>query len=160
MLIKRRKPGTQWESLVASYRYLGGIQSGFTMTKRLGAVSVMLPVCKAPRPHSSIEEFLQGIPIFQMKVSVVEMEWNGNRVSISITFSGIVPFICTAHFTLYVLETNLSRSKWALSNQKQGKYGNLANMADRVIRFFFKLYHESYLVFEISVLNRIQILGA
>ena len=34
------------ESMVDSYRYLGpgGIQSGLTMTKRLGAVSVILPV--------------------------------------------------------------------------------------------------------------------
>ena len=36
----------------------GGYQSGLTMTQSLGEVSVKLPVFKAPRRHSIIEELL------------------------------------------------------------------------------------------------------
>ena len=49
----------QGKSMVAGYRYLGVSNLGL---QRLGAMSVMSPVCMAPGPHSSVsQEFLHSI---------------------------------------------------------------------------------------------------
>ena len=50
----------QGESMVAS-KVSGGYPIRAYKDKRLGAVSGMVPVCKAPGPHSSLEEFLHPI---------------------------------------------------------------------------------------------------
>ena len=48
--------------MVASYRYLQGIQSGLANDWDLGAMSVMFPISMAPGPHSNISEgFLHSI---------------------------------------------------------------------------------------------------